>query len=69
MLLLFINATIEVRLCKILEFLNFFINKRGNLLADIVLSNIVKVSIQFPSELLGVKRINVTGEITWCIQI
>ena len=38
---------IEVSLIKILEYRNFFINTRGNLLAEIVLSNIVKCSCTF----------------------
>ena len=42
----------------------FFINKRANFFADIMLSNIVEVFMHFWTELQGVKRVTVRGDIT-----
>ena len=50
--------------CKILEYQNFSTNRRANVLADIEWSNIVEVLMHFWTELLGVKRVKVRGEIT-----
>ena len=47
MKLIFKKKIIEVSLIKILEYRNFFINTRGNVLAEIVLLNIVKCSCTF----------------------
>ena len=41
----------------------FFINKRANLFADILLSYIVEVFMHFLTELRGVKRVTVRGDI------
>ena len=49
----------------ILEY-RFFINKRANLFADILLSNIVEVSMEFWTEWRGVKRVTVRGELNVC---
>ena len=47
-----------------LEYHNFFINKRANLLTNIMLSNIVELFMHFWTELRGVKRVTVRGDIT-----
>ena len=60
----FIKVIIQVSLCEILEYHIFFINKRVNLFADIILSNIVEVFMHFWTELRGVKRVTVRGDIT-----
>lgn len=49
---------------KILEYRNCFINKRANLLTDIVLSNIVEMFMNDTSEPNGAKRAKVRDEIT-----
>ena len=41
-----VHIIIQVSLCEILEFRGFF-NKRANLFADIMLSNIVEVFMHF----------------------
>lgn len=51
---MFIKAIMEVRLCKILEYRTFFINKRA---VDMVLSK-VDVFLHFWNELRDVKRIS-----------
>ena len=58
-----VHIIIQVSLCEILEFRGFF-NKRANLFADIMLLNIVEVFMHFWTELRGVTRVTVRGDIT-----
>ena len=47
-----------------IRILYFFIIKRANLFVDIMLLNIVEVFMHFWTELLGVKRLTIRGDIT-----
>ena len=47
----------------------FIINKRANLFADIMLSNILEVFMHFWTEWRGVKRVTIRGYVLWYIQI
>ena len=59
-----LKAIIQLSLCEILEYRIFFINKRLNLFDDLMLSNIVEVFVHFWTNLRGVKRVTVRGDIT-----
>ena len=47
-----------------LEYRHFFIKKQANLLAEILLSNIVEVFMHFLTEFRVVKRVTARGDIT-----
>ena len=64
MLSTLIKAIIQVSLSETLEYRIFYIHKRTNMYADIMLSNIVDVFMHFWTELRCVKRVTVRRNIT-----